>query len=69
MGRKTIISGTSLLFSLTAYYIAKKKGVDRMPVMMVAGFIGAVVGEGIVDATADAEAAEIREENADDTIE
>lgn len=47
MKRKTIISGTTLLFSLGAYYFAKKKRMDSMPVMLVAGFIGAIVGEGL----------------------
>ncbi len=49
MTDKTIIGGLTLVGSLSAYYYAKANGKDRYPLMLIAGFFGAFIGDQIVE--------------------
>lgn len=49
MKKKTIVSSITLFASLAGYYYAKRKRKDSVPYVMLAGFVGAVVGETIVE--------------------
>lgn len=49
MKEKTIVSAMTLIGSLAAYLYAKHYIKDAVPYVMVGGFIGAVVGEAIVE--------------------
>ncbi|MFI5195701.1 MAG: hypothetical protein ACHQD8_01305 [Chitinophagales bacterium] len=49
MKEKTIISTTTLLTSLVAYWYAKTAGKDAAPLVMLGGFVGSLIGEGIAD--------------------
>ncbi len=49
MREKTIISTTTLLTSLVTYWYAKASGKDAAPLVMLGGFIGSLIGEGIAD--------------------
>ncbi len=51
MKERTIISTTTLLASLISYWYAKEAGKDAVPYVMMGGFIGAILGETIVDKT------------------
>jgi len=44
---KAIISSLTLVTTLTGYFYAKSREKDAMPYMMVGGFLGALLGEGI----------------------
>ena len=48
MSRDTAISGIAVASSLLAYYYAKWAGRDRIPLMLIGGFVGAAIGEAIV---------------------
>jgi len=43
-----IISGLSMVGSLSGYYYAKRKGQEYIPALLIGGFIGAVIGEALV---------------------
>lgn len=45
MKDRTVVSAFALLSSLSAYYIAKQYNKDTTPIVMIGGFIGALVGE------------------------
>ena len=47
MKEKAIVSSLTLVTSLTGYFYAKSVGKDVVPYMMVSGFLGALIGEGI----------------------
>ena len=49
MKEKTIVSTVTLLTSLFAYWYAKEAQKDAVPYVMMGGFIGAIVGESIVE--------------------
>ncbi|WP_207515042.1 hypothetical protein [Longitalea luteola] len=49
MNDKAIVSTTTLVVSLIAYLYAKEAQKDAVPYMLVAGFIGSIVGETIVE--------------------
>jgi uncharacterized membrane protein YfcA len=48
MKEKAIVSSFTLITSLTGYFYAKSAEKDVVPYMMVTGFIGALLGEAIV---------------------
>lgn len=48
MKEKTIVSAVTLAASLGAYFYAKSAQKDAVPYVMVAGVIGALMGEVIV---------------------
>lgn len=45
MKEKIVVSYTSLLFTLGAYALAKRIKFDPVPIVMIAGVTGAMVGE------------------------
>lgn len=45
MKEKLIVSYTSLLFTLGAYALAKRIKIDPVPLVMIAGVTGAMIGE------------------------
>lgn len=47
MKEKTIISTITLLTSLAGYFYAKGADKDPVPIVMVSGFFGALLGERI----------------------
>ena len=49
MKEKTIVSTVTLLTSLLAYWYAKDAQKDAVPYVMLGGFIGSIIGEGIVE--------------------
>lgn len=49
MNDKTIISTTTLLTSLLAYWYAKTTEKDTGPMVMLGGFVGSIIGENIVE--------------------
>ena len=49
MKEKTIISAATLLTSLVTYWYAKAAGKDAAPLVMMGGFLGSIIGEGIAD--------------------
>ncbi len=49
MKEKTIISTATLMTSLITYWYAKAAGKDAAPLVMLGGFIGSLIGEGIAD--------------------
>lgn len=49
MKEKIIVSGTTLAASLLSYFYAKEEHRDAMPYVMIGGFLGALVGEIIVN--------------------
>jgi len=49
MKDKTIISTTTLLTSLLAYWYAKTAEKDTGPLVMLGGFVGSIIGENIVE--------------------
>jgi uncharacterized membrane protein YfcA len=49
MKEKTIVSTMTLIASLAGYFYARQTGKDAVPYMMIGGFIGAVIGETIVE--------------------
>ncbi len=48
MKERTIVSALAMIGSLTAYYYAKTHAKDSAPMVMVGGFVGAMVGEAII---------------------
>lgn len=50
MKEKAIVSSFTLITSLTGYFYAKSAEKDVVPYMMVTGFIGALLGEAVVQA-------------------
>jgi uncharacterized membrane protein YfcA len=49
MKEKTIISTATLLTSLVTYWYARAAGKDAAPLVMLGGFVGSIIGEGIAD--------------------
>jgi hypothetical protein len=49
MKEKTIISSTTLGASLLMYFYAKSLQKDAVPYVMIGGFMGAVIGESIIE--------------------
>lgn len=49
MKEKTIVSTTTLLSSLLAYWYAKQVGKDSVPYVMMGGFIGSIIGESLAE--------------------
>ncbi len=49
MKEKTIITGSTLVVSLLSYWYAKADGKDAAPYVMLGGFLGSLIGEGIAD--------------------
>jgi len=49
MKEKTIVSGVTLLTSLLAYWYAKEAEKDPVASVMIGGFIGAVIGESVIE--------------------
>jgi uncharacterized membrane protein YfcA len=49
MKEKTIVSGITLLTSLLTYWYAKEANKDAAPYVMMGGFLGAIIGETIVE--------------------
>lgn len=47
MKEKTIISATTLLVSLFAYWYARAGKHDAAPYVMLGGFIGSIIGDSI----------------------
>lgn len=46
---KTIVSTATLASSLLMYFYAKSVEKDAVPYVMIGGFMGAVIGESIVE--------------------
>ena len=46
---KTIVSTVTLASSLWMYYYARTAQKDAVPYVMIGGFMGAVIGESIVE--------------------
>lgn len=51
MKDRTTISACALLASLGAYYYAKASKKDTTPLVMMGGFVGAIIGELVLDAS------------------
>lgn len=49
MKEKTIVSTTTLAASLLMYFYAKSVQKEAVPYVMIGGFMGAVIGESIVE--------------------
>jgi uncharacterized membrane protein YfcA len=49
MKEKTIVSTVTLLASLLTYWYAREANKDAVPYVMMGGFIGAIIGETIVE--------------------
>ena len=49
MKEKTIVSTLTLVTSLLAYWYAKEAQKDSVPYVMMGGFLGAIIGERIVE--------------------
>lgn len=49
MKERLIVSITTLVVSLGCYFYAKYSDKDAVPYVMIAGFIGATIGEGIAN--------------------
>lgn len=49
MNDKAIVSTSTLVVSLIAYWYAKEAQKDAVPLVMVGGFIGSILGETIVE--------------------
>lgn len=49
MKEKTIISTATLATSLMMYFYAKSVQKDAVPYVMIGGFMGAVIGESIIE--------------------
>ena len=45
MKERTIVSAFALLSSLGAYYYSKQYNKDTTPMVMIGGFLGAMIGE------------------------
>lgn len=46
---KTIISTATLLTSLLTYWYARSSGKDAAPLVMLGGFVGSLIGEGLAE--------------------
>ena len=49
MKEKTIISTATLATSLLMYFYAKSVQKDAVPYVMIGGFMGAIIGESIIE--------------------
>lgn len=49
MNEKTIVSATTLLTSLLAYWYAKEQHKDTVAFVMVGGFLGSIIGETLAE--------------------
>lgn len=49
MKEKTIISGSTLMVSLLAYWYARSAKKDAVPYVMLGGFIGSIIGDILTD--------------------
>ncbi len=50
MKEKTIVSASTLFFSLLTYWYARNSEKDVVPYVMFGGFVGSLIGEGIAEA-------------------
>jgi ethanolamine transporter EutH len=50
MKEKSIVSAMTLALSLAGYFLAKHEAKDTVPYVMIGGFLGVIIGEGIVEA-------------------
>ena len=53
MKEKTIVSATTLAVSLLAYWYARAAGKDAVPYVMLGGFLGSLIAEGLTSNTQD----------------
>lgn len=53
MRDKSIVSAMALALSLAGYFFAKHEAKDTTPYVMIGGFIGAYIGESIVEVLRD----------------
>lgn len=49
MKEKTIVSTATLAASLLAYWYSRSAGRDAVPLVMLGGFIGSIIGEGLAE--------------------
>lgn len=49
MKEKTIVGTVTLLTSLIAYWYAREAQKDSVPYVMMGGFIGSIIGEGLAE--------------------
>jgi len=49
MKEKAIVSTTTLVVSLIAYWYARQTNKDAVPYVMIGGFVGSIVGETIAE--------------------
>lgn len=49
MRDKSIVSAMTLALSLAGYFMARQEAKDTAPYIMIGGFLGALVGESIVE--------------------
>ncbi|NCT73991.1 MAG: hypothetical protein GXC78_05630 [Chitinophagaceae bacterium] len=49
MKEKTIVSASTLLASLLAYWYARSAKKDAVPYVMLGGFIGSIIGETLAE--------------------
>ena len=49
MKEKTIISTATVVTSLLAYWYAKAAGKDAAPLVMLGGFLGTLIGDGLAE--------------------
>lgn len=47
MNKKVIVSASTVLSSLIAYWFAKEAKKDAVPYVMIGGFLGSIIGETI----------------------
>jgi uncharacterized membrane protein YfcA len=55
MKEKTIVSTSTLAFSLVSYWYARNAQKDAVPYVMLGGFIGSIIGEMIIEQIKDKE--------------
>ncbi len=53
MRDKSIVSALTLALSLAGYFLAREEAKDTAPYIMIGGFLGALIGETIVEAIRD----------------
>jgi uncharacterized membrane protein YfcA len=51
MQDKTLVATATFLSSLLAYYYAKQNEKDPIPFVMIGGFLGGLLGEGMIQQT------------------
>jgi ethanolamine transporter EutH len=50
MKERSIVSAMTLAVSLAGYFLARHEAKDTVPYVMIGGFVGAIIGETIVEA-------------------